>query len=199
MRHMKIGYARVSTHDQNLELQNDELEKVGCEKIFEEKISGKTKERPALKRMMEILREGDSVIVWKLDRLGRSLKDLIDLVADIQGKGADFISIKDSINTQTATGKFTFNIFASLAEFEREIIRERTMAGLTAAKARGRMGGRPKGLTKKGMDKAHSALLLYNSKKKTVGEIAQELGLSRATCYRYIDAAKELEERKVAK
>lgn len=196
---MKIGYARVSTQDQNLELQNDELEKAGCEKIFEEKISGKTKERPALKLMMESVREGDSVIVWKLDRLGRSLKDLIDLVAEIQSKGADFISIKDSINTQTATGRFTFNIFASLAEFEREIIRERTMAGLTAAKARGRMGGRPKGLTKKAMDKAHSALLLYNSKKKTVGEIAHALGLSRATCYRYIEAAKELEVGKVAK
>ena len=196
---MKIGYARVSTQDQNLELQKDELEKAGCEKIFEEKISGKTKERPALKLMMEMVRPGDSVIVWKLDRLGRSLKDLIDLVAEIQGKGADFISIKDSINTQTATVRFTFNIFASLAEFEREVIRERTMAGLTAAKARGRMGGRPKGLTKKAMDKAHSALSLYNSKKKTVGEIAQELGLSRATCYRYIEAAKELEERKAAK
>lgn len=196
---MKLGYARVSTQDQNLELQNDELEKAGCEKIFEEKISGKTKERPALKLMMETVRPGDSVIVWKLDRLGRSLKDLIDLVAEIQSKGADFISIKDSINTQTATGRFTFNIFASLAEFEREIIRERTMAGLTAAKARGRMGGRPKGLTKKALDKAHSALLLYSSKKKTVGEIAHELGLSRATCYRYIEAAKELEERKTAK
>jgi DNA invertase Pin-like site-specific DNA recombinase len=188
---MKIGYARVSTHDQKLELQKDELEKAGCERIFEEKISGKTKERPALKDMIEILRQGDSVVVWKLDRLGRSLRDLIDLVAEIQSKGADFISIKDSINTQTATGRFTFNIFASLAEFEREIIRERTMAGLTAAKARGRMGGRPKGLTKKAMDKAHSALLLYNSKKKTVDEIAEELGLSRATCYRYIEIAKE--------
>ncbi|HEY0055447.1 MAG TPA: recombinase family protein [Pedobacter sp.] len=194
---MKIGYARVSTHDQKLELQNDELEKAGCEKIFEEKISGKSKERPALQNMIEILRQGDSVVVWKLDRLGRSLRDLIDLVAKIQSKGADFISIKDSINTQTATGRFTFNIFASLAEFEREIIRERTMAGLTAAKARGRMGGRPKGLTKKAMDKAHSALLLYNSKKKTVDEIAGELGLSRATCYRYIDIAKEMEAQKV--
>lgn len=196
---MKIGYARVSTQDQKLELQKDELEKAGCEEIFEEKVSGKTKERPALMKMIETLREGDSVVVWKLDRLGRSLRDLIDLVAEIQSKGADFISIKDSINTQTATGRFTFNIFASLAEFEREIIRERTMAGLSAAKARGRMGGRPKGLTKKALDKAHSALLLYDSKKKTVEEIAEELGLSRATCYRYIEVARELEDQKAFK
>ena len=133
---MKFGYARVSTQDQNLDLQKDELKKAGCEEqdIFEEKVSGKNKERPVLKEMLKQLRKEDVVVVWKLDRLGRSLRDLIDLVAEIQNKGAEFISIKDSINTNTATGRFTFNIFASLAEFEREIIRERTMAGLSAAR-----------------------------------------------------------------
>ena len=189
---MKFGYARVSTQDQNLLLQTDDLKAYGCTQIFKEKVSGKNKERPELKELIQVFRKGDSVIVWKLDRLGRSLRDLIDLVAEIQSRGADFISIKDSINTQTATGRFTFNIFASLAEFEREIIRERTVAGLTAAKARGRSGGRPKGLPLKSMQKAQSALLLYNSEQKNVGEIAEELGLSRATCYRYIELAKEL-------
>jgi len=190
---MKFGYARVSTQDQNLELQRDDLKNYGCTQIFEEKISGKNKDRPELKKLIQVLREGDSVIVWKLDRLGRSLRDLIDLIAEIQNKGADFISIKDSINTQTATGRFTFNIFASLAEFEREMIRERTMAGLSAAKARGRMGGRPKGLSLKSLQKAQSALLLYNSEQKNVGEIADQLGISRATCYRYIELARNLE------
>ena len=170
---MKFGYARVSTQDQNLELQKDALKLFGCNQIFEEKVSGKNRDRPELKKLIQMLRNGDSVVVWKLDRLGRSLRDLIDLVAEIQSRGADFISIKDSINTQTATGRFTFNIFASLAEFEREIIRERTIAGLTAAKARGRSGGRPKGLPIKSLQKAHSALLLYDSQQKNVGEIAE--------------------------
>ena len=189
---MKFGYARVSTQDQNLELQKDALKFFGCNQIFEEKVSGKNRDRPELKKLIQMLRNGDSVVVWKLDRLGRSLRDLIDLVAEIQSRGADFISIKDSINTQTATGRFTFNIFASLAEFEREIIRERTIAGLTAAKARGRSGGRPKGLPIKSLQKAHSALLLYDSQQKNVGEIAEQLGLSRATCYRYIELAREI-------
>lgn len=189
---MKIGYARVSTNDQNLDLQKDELMQLGCEKIFDEKISGKNKERPVLKELLQMLRNGDSVVVWKLDRLGRSLRDLIDVVAEIQSRGAEFISIKDSINTQTATGRFTFNIFASLAEFEREIIKERTMAGLSAARARGRMGGRKAGLPPNSLLKAQTALVLYKKEKQTIKEISEQLGLSRATCYRYIEIAKEL-------
>ena len=131
---MKIGYARVSTLDQKLELQLDDLKSYGCDVVFKEKVSGKNKSRPQLEKMIDQLRSGDVVVVWKLDRLG---------------KGVEFVSLKDGIDTGTATGRFTFNISASLAEFEREIIRERTMAGLEAARSRSRMGGRPAGLTRK--------------------------------------------------
>jgi len=132
--------------------------------------------------MIAQLRSGDTIVVWKLDRLGRSLKDLIELVSLFRNKGVEFISLKDGIDTSTATGRFTFNIFASLAEFEREIIRERTMAGLEAAKARGK---KPKGLSKEALSKAEHAKILYESGKKSVQEIAEGLGMSRATCYRY--------------
>ena len=145
---MKIGYARVSTFDQNLNLQLDALRNSGCEQIFEEKISAVAKERPQLTILFSKLRKGDSVVVWKLDRLGRSLKDLIDLITKMKNLGVTFVSIQDGIDTSTATGRFTFNIFASLAEFEREIISERTKAGLAAARARGRKGGRPPGFSK---------------------------------------------------
>lgn len=188
---MKIGYARVSTGDQKLELQTDDLKKYGCEMIFKEKMSGKIKERPELYKMISQLRKGDVVVVWKLDRLGRSLKDLIELVFAFREKGIEFVSLKDSIDTSTPTGRFTFNIFASLAEFEREIIRERTLAGLAAAKARGRNGGRKPGLTKEALTKAKSAKILYDSGEKTIQEIAESLNLSRATCYRYIEYMKE--------
>ena len=188
---MKFGYARVSTQDQKLELQLDDLYSYGCEKIFEEKMSGKDKTRPQLEKMIDQLRKGDVVVVWKLDRLGRSLKDLIELVSTFREKGVEFVSLKDGIDTGTATGRFTFNIFASLAEFEREIIRDRTMAGLNAAKARGRKGGRPTGLSKEALAKATSAKILYESGEKTMQEIAAGLGISRATCYRYIDFMKE--------
>ena len=188
---MKIGYARVSTQDQKLELQLDGLNSYGCEIIFKEKMSGKDKTRPQLEKMVDQLRKGDIVVVWKLDRLGRSLKDLIELVSLFREKGVEFVSLKDGINTGTATGRFTFNIFASLAEFEREIIKERTMAGLDAARSRGRKGGRPAGLSKEALAKARSAKILYTSGEKTVPEIANSLGISRATCYRYIDYFKE--------
>ena len=135
---MKIGYARVSSQDQKLELQLDDLKSYGCEIVYKEKVSGKSKARPQLERMIDQLRNGDVVVVWKLDRLGRSLKDLIDLVSAFREKGVEFVSLKDGIDTGTATRRFTFNIFASLAEFESEIIRERTMAGLEAARSRGR-------------------------------------------------------------
>ncbi|MFD3003663.1 recombinase family protein [Pontibacter toksunensis] len=184
---MKIGYARVSTQDQKLELQTDALTHHGCEQIYREKKSGKNKERPELEKMINQLRAGDTVVVWKLDRLGRSLRDLIDLVAEFKEKGVDFVSLQDGINTATPTGRFTFNIFASLAEFEREIIRERTNAGLASAKARGRKGGRPTGLSKAAMEKAKSAKILFDSGTKSVEEIAKILGVGRTTCYRYIE------------
>lgn len=191
---MKIGYARVSTQDQKLELQIDDLNKMGCEIIFQEKISGKKKHRPELDKLQTQLRKGDIVVVWKLDRLGRSIRDLIDLVASFREKGVEFVSLKDSIDTATATGRFTFNIFASLAEFEREIIRERTMAGLEAARARGRKGGRKPGLSKDSIVKAKGVKVLFDSGEKTMEEIADLLQISRATCYRYLDYANTLPE-----
>lgn len=193
---MNIGYARVSTQDQNLDLQMDALNKVGCEVIFKEKISGKSKERPELVKLFDKLRKGDTVVVWKLDRLGRSLKDLIDLVAKMQQLEVSFLSIQDSIDTKTATGRFTFNIFASLAEFEREIISERTKAGLLAARARGRKGGRPSGYSKETLTKIKAVKVLYDSNNgATVQEIADNLKISRATCYRYLKVAETYSNR----
>ena len=139
------------------------------------------------------------VVVRKLDRPGRSLRDLIDLVSAFREKGVEIVSLKDGIDTGTATGRFTFNIFASLAEFEREIIRERTMAGLEAARSRGRMGGRPAGLSKEALATAKIAKILYDSGERTVKEIAASLEISRATCYRYIDTVREMETSKSTK
>lgn len=182
---MKIGYARVSTKDQNLELQRDALQEAGCEKLFKEKISGKKADRPELQKMLEQLRKGDIVIIWKLDRLGRSLRDLVHLVQEIQEKGAGLKSLHDSIDTTTPQGKLTFHLFAALAEFERDIISERTKAGLASARARGRKGGRPKGLSKQAKDKAMIAATLYKQG-KPVKDICDYLGFSKATLYRYL-------------
>ena len=146
---MKIGYARVSTQDQDLSLQLDGLIAAGCNHIYQEKATGIKKERPELQAMMSQLRDEDTVVIWKLDRLARSLKDLISLVNEIQEKGAALQSLNDHIDTATPHGKFTFHLFAALAEFERDIISERTKAGLAAARARGRTGGRPQGLSRK--------------------------------------------------
>lgn len=183
---MLFGYARVSTQDQNLNLQIDDLNKAGCERIFQEKASS-AKERPQLQKLLDSLRENDTLIVWKLDRLGRSLKELITLVNDFQLKGVGFRSLNDAIDTTTAQGRLIFNIFASLAEFERDLIRERTKAGLSAARARGRTGGKPKGLSKEAESKAEAARILYEKKEKTVAEIGKLLGISRATVYRYLE------------
>lgn len=183
---MKIGYARVSTKDQNLSLQLDALEKEGCEKIFQEKATGGNADRQELKKLLEHLREGDLVVIWKLDRLGRSLRDLVNLVTDIQAKGAGLKSLNDSIDTTTPQGKLTFHLFAALAEFEREIIRERTKAGLESARARGRKGGRPKGLTKDAKDKAIIAQSLYSQKQMTVAEICKHLSIAKSTFYKYL-------------
>lgn len=184
---MKIGYARVSTRDQNLDLQIDALKKAGCADtyIYREEVSGASRERPELKKALEHLRADDVLVVWKLDRLGRSLTDLVHLVNEIQAKGAGLLSLNDNIDTTTPQGKLTFHIFAAIAEFEREIIRERTNAGLAAARARGRKGGRPKGLSPEAKIKAVAASSLYQQK-RTVSEICSTLAISKKTLYKYL-------------
>ncbi|GAA4389575.1 recombinase family protein [Hymenobacter koreensis] len=182
---MVFGYARVSTPDQQLHLQTDALQAYGCAEVVQEKVSA-GKERPALQRLLTQLRPGDTLVVWKLDRLGRSLKDLVTLVTGFQKQGVQFVSLQDHLDTTTAQGRLMFNLFASLAEFERDLIRERTHAGLTAARARGRQGGRPKGLSKEALSKAQAAKTLYLQRDKTVAEIGQLLSVGRATVYRYL-------------
>jgi DNA invertase Pin-like site-specific DNA recombinase len=179
------GYARVSTADQNLDLQLDALKAYGCTAISQEKASA-AKDRPNLNKLLVALRPGDTLVVWRLDRLGRSLKHLVDIVTDLQARGIHFVSLNDNMNTSTASGRLVFGIFASLAEFERSLIQERTNAGLTAARARGRVGGRPSGLSKEALSKAEAAKTLYLQQDKTVGEIGKLLGIGRATVYRYL-------------
>ncbi|MFD2937099.1 recombinase family protein [Spirosoma flavum] len=144
---MKIGYARVSTLDQHLDLQLNALRSAGCELVFQEKISGASTDRPELQKLLQQLRSGDEVVVWKLDRLGRNLSHLVELVTQFEEKGVAFSSVQDKIDTSTPAGKLIFHIFCSLAEFERAQTRERTMAGLVAAKLKGKIGGKPKGLS----------------------------------------------------
>jgi DNA invertase Pin-like site-specific DNA recombinase len=180
---MKFGYARVSTKEQNLDPQIDALEKEGCKTIYQEKISGAKADRPELRKMIDQLREGDVIVIWKLDRLGRSLHDLVNLITEIQDKGAGLKSLNDSIDTTTPQGKLTFHLFAALAEFERDIISERTRAGLEAARARGRKGGRPKGLSKEAQNKAIIAETLYKQGDMSVSEICKHLGIARSTLY----------------
>ena len=182
---MKIGYARVSTKDQNLDLQIEALEKEGCEKIYQEKISGATKNRPELDNMISNLRKDDEVYVWRLDRLGRSLKHIIDLVLSLNEKGVVIKGISDGVDTSTMSGRLFLNIMASLAEYERELIRERTNAGLQSARARGRTGGRPKGFTKETISKLIIMRSVYLDYTKKPEEIYKALGLTRATYYRY--------------
>jgi DNA invertase Pin-like site-specific DNA recombinase len=183
---MKIGYARVSTKDQNLNLQLDALQQAGCEKIFKEKMSGASADRPELLKLLEHVREGDVIVIWKLDRLGRSLKHLVEIVNDLMSKQVGLLSLNDPIDTTTPQGRLTFNIFASLAEFEREVIRERTKAGLAAARSRGRQGGRPKGLSEKARQKAMIAETLYKEQQLTVQQIAEQLHISKTTLYAYL-------------
>lgn len=183
---MKIGYARVSTKDQNLFLQTDAFKKEGCKVIYQEKVSTAKADRKELRKMIDQLREDDIVVVWKLDRLGRSLRDLVNIVTEIQDKGAGLKSLNDAIDTTTPQGKLTFHLFAALAEFERDIIRERTKAGLEAARARGRRGGRPKGLSKAARDKAIIAETLYKQGKMSVREICKHLVIARSTLYKYL-------------
>lgn len=182
---MKFGYARVSTKDQNLSLQIEALEKAGCEKIFQEKISGSTKNRPELDKMISHLRKDDILFVWRLDRLGRSLKNIIDLVLSLSEKEVVIKGISDGVDTSTSSGRLFLNIMASLAEYERELIKERTNAGLQSARARGRTGGRPKGYTKETIAKLLIMRSVYKDSSKTPEEIYKPLGLTRATFYRY--------------
>jgi DNA invertase Pin-like site-specific DNA recombinase len=179
---MKIGYARVSTIDQNLHLQTDALERAGCEKIFSDMASGSIDCRKGLIDAMEFCRNGDSLIVWKLDRLGRSLRHLIDTVNKLQSKGVEFVSLQESVDTTTSGGKLVFHIFGALAEFEREMIRERTKAGLKAARARGRMNGRPKKLSNQQIAIAKK---LMEDKETNITEITKTMNVSRSTLYRY--------------
>ena len=180
---MLIGYARVSTSDQTLDLQKDALEKAGCGRIFTDTASGAKAERVGLDEAMSHLREGDTLVVWRLDRLGRSLRHLIETITALASRGIGFKSITESIDTTTSGGKLIFHIFGALAEFERDIIRERTQAGLNAARARGRKGGRPKSLTGRKIEMARQ---LYNSRMHTIDELCKTLNISRATLYRYI-------------
>lgn len=178
-----IGYARVSTQDQNLQMQMDALAEAGCAKVFYDQVSGAKKERPGLNDLLSYLRPGDTLVVWKLDRLGRSLKHLIDLVMELNERGVMFKSLQDGIDTATPTGQFFFHITGAFAELERNLIRERTMAGLKAARARGRLGGRPRVIKD---EKLKMAKKLYDQNQGTVQEICDSLGMSRGTFYRYL-------------
>ena len=180
---MRIGYARVSTLEQNLDLQKDALKKAGCGKIFEDVISGKMEHRNGLERVREHLRKGDVLVVWRLDRLGRSIKHLIELMTELENEGIGFQSITEAIDSTSPGGKLVFHIFAALAEFERNLIRERTKAGLAAARARGRKGGRPKRLD---IQQQNMAVDLYEQKRNTVDEICRTVGISKPTLYSYI-------------
>jgi DNA invertase Pin-like site-specific DNA recombinase len=180
---MLIGYARVSTHDQTLNLQRDALDKAGCNKIFTDTASGAKTERKGLEEALAYVRAGDSLVVWRLDRLGRSLPHLITTMTSLEEQGIGFKSLTENIDTTTSGGKLIFHIFGALAEFERNLIRERTQAGLSAARARGRTGGRPKALT---ATQRSIAQALYDDPKNPIAEICRTLKISRATLYRNI-------------
>ena len=185
---MKIGYARVSTNDQNLNRQLDQLFEYGCERIFQEKITGFQKERPELERMIDILRNGDMVIVSELTRLSRSVKDLFEIVETIHSRRADIKSLKEPwLDTTTPQGRLIFTVFAGLSQFERDLAQLRTREGLEAARARGRKGGRPK----KDSKTIELALKLYDSQTCTIAEITRTTGVSKATLYQYINNRKK--------
>src|SRR2546423_12112386 len=180
---MLIGYARVSTQDQTLNLQQDALEKIGCSNIFTDTASGAATERKGLDEALAYVREGDTLVVWRLDRLGRTLKHLIETIADFNKRHIGFKSITENIDTTTSGGKLIFHIFVALAEFERDLIRERTKAGLAAARAGGREGGQPKALNSKQVAIAQQ---LYDDKTNSISDICKTLNISRSTLYRYI-------------
>ena len=180
---MLIGYARVSSDDQNLDLQRDALKAAGCERIYEDRISGAKASRPGLAKATEMARPGDVLVVWRLDRLSRSLHDLILFARKLDADGVELMSLQERIDTGSSGGKLIFHMFGALAEFERNVIRERTRAGLSSARARGRLGGRPKAL-----DPAKRELVvkLYNEKQHTIAEICRMMEISKPTLYNYV-------------
>src|SRR3954463_11988585 len=180
---MLIGYARVSTLDQTLALQQDALTAAGCEHIYTDTVSGSVTDRPGLTQALSHLRTGDTLVVWRLDRLCRSLAPPIDPIRQLQERGIGFRSLQEQLDTATSGGKLVFHVFGALAEFERDLIRERTHAGLAAARARGRLFGRPKVLTPQQVKQLQR---LAQDERNTVGEICQTLSISRATYYRHV-------------
>lgn len=185
---MKVGYARVSTNDQNLHMQEDALKTMGCEEIYRDIASGVKTARPGLEDVLAYLREGDTLVVWKLDRLGRSIQHLIETVKSLSKRKIGFQSLQENIDTTTSGGKLIFHIFSALAEFERDLIKERTNAGLKAARARGRLGGRPPLLEEKQVEKM---LARYDEQKLTVEEICKIHGVSRPSFYNYLKKRKK--------
>ena len=183
---MLVGYARVSTVEQTLALQEDALRAAGCARLFTDTISGAKAERPGLGQALAFLRPGDVLVVWRLDRLGRSLKALIETLTALEGRGIGFKSLTEQLDTTTSGGRLIFHVFGALAEFERDLIRERTQAGLAAARARGRQGGRPRKLGTPA--RVALAQALYDDRRHAVAEICRALGISRATLYRYVKA-----------
>ena len=184
---MLVGYARVSTQDQQLDAQEDALQQAGCNRIYTDKVSGTRADRSGLAQALEVLRKGDSLVVWKLDRLGRSLSHLVQLVNDLKRQGIGFKSLQEQIDTTSGVGKLVFHLFASLAEFERDLIRERTQAGLVAARARGKKGGRPKVMDAKQVTLAKA---MYQDKQNSVKDIGTTLGIGKTTLYRYLNQEK---------
>lgn len=180
---MKIGYARVSTLEQNLDLQIDALKAAGCKKVITDKVSGSVADRTGLEKLKEVLRSGDTLVVWRLDRLGRTLSHLIKWVGKLEEDGIGFTSLQESIDTNSPSGKLVFHLFGALSEFERNLIRERTRAGLEAARSRGRQGGRPKKLTH---EKAKLVRDLYEMKQHSIDQICEIAGISKPTLYRYV-------------
>lgn len=180
---MLVGYERVSTDDQTVDLQHDALVNAGCEKFFSDKMTGVKFDRPGLTECLNFLREGDVLVVWRLDRLGRSLKDLIEIIDTLESRKIGFKSVQESLDTTTSGGRLVFQIFGAIAEFEKNLIRERTKAGLASARARGRKGGRQQKLTPQQIEIGKSLSL---DPSRTVISICKHLGISKQTYYRYI-------------
>lgn len=194
---MIFGYARVSTTDQNPDLQFDALKQAGYDRIFTDKASGVKADRPQYSKLLDQVRPGDTILIWKLDRLGRSLRHLLDVVDFLNDRHVGLKSLTDPIDTTTSQGKLIFNIFACLAEFERDLISERTKAGLAAARARGRIGGRPKGLSPEAKRNAIAAASLYREGNHSIPEICQALSISKSTFYRYLKYEKRRLQKEV--
>ena len=184
---MLIGYARVSTDDQSLYLQKDALVRVGCKQIFQNRLSGAKSDRPGLNQALEYARAGDTLVVWRLDRLSRSLKGLIALVTRLESRNIELKCLHESIDTSSSTSKLVFHLFGALAEFERNLIRERTQAGLQAARARTRKGGRPKALDRNRRD---LVVKLYDEKNISINQICEMMNISKPTLYKYIESAR---------